>query len=76
MNIYGIGTDIVNVNRIKNAIRKNNKLFTKKIYTTFEIKTCEKRIKELKSNFLNKYIYSIISILILLLVAIFYFVSR
>ena len=36
----------------------------------------EKRIKELKSNFLNKYIYSIISILILLLVAIFYFVSR
>ena len=36
----------------------------------------EKRIKELKSNFLNKYIYSGITILILLLVAIFYFVSR
>ena len=34
------------------------------------------RVKELKSNFLNKYIYSTISILILLLVAIFYFVSR
>ncbi len=33
-----------------------------------------KRVKELKSNFLNKYIYSFISILILLLVAIFYFV--
>ena len=46
MNIYGIGTDIVNVNRIKNAIRKNNKLFTKKIYTTFEIKTCEKRVNK------------------------------
>ena len=36
----------------------------------------EKRVKEIKSNFLNKYIYSIIVILILLLVAIFYFVSR
>ena len=36
----------------------------------------KKRVKELKSNFLNKYIYSVIVILILLLVAIFYFVSR
>ena len=36
----------------------------------------EERVKELKSNFLNKYIYSMIGILILLLVAIFYFVSR
>ena len=36
----------------------------------------EKRVEELKPNFLNKYIYSIIGILILLIVAIFYFVSR
>ena len=36
----------------------------------------EKRVNELGSNFLNKYIYSAIFILILLLVAIFYFVSR
>ena len=36
----------------------------------------EKRVKEVKSNFLNKYIYSILTILILLLVVIFYFVSR
>ena len=36
----------------------------------------EKRVKELNSNFLNKYIYSTVFILILLLVAIFYFVSR
>ena len=43
MNIYGIGTDIVNVNRIKNATRRNKKAFTNKIYTSFEIKTCEKR---------------------------------
>ena len=43
MNIYGIGTDIVNVNRIKNVIKKNNKAFKNRIYTSFEIKTCEKR---------------------------------
>ena len=36
----------------------------------------EERVKELKSDFLNKYVYSIAAILILLLVAIFYFVSR
>ena len=36
----------------------------------------EKRVKELKSNFLNRYIYSISAILILLLVVIIYFVSR
>ncbi len=35
-----------------------------------------KRVKILKSNFLNKYIYSIIGILILVIVAIIYFVSR
>ena len=43
MNIYGIGTDIVNVNRIKNAIKKNNQAFKKRIYTNFEIRTCERR---------------------------------
>ena len=36
----------------------------------------ENRVKELKSNFLNNYIYSGIAILILLVVVIFYFVSR
>ncbi len=36
----------------------------------------ENRVEELKSNFLNKYIYSGITIFILLSVAIFYFVSR
>ena len=36
----------------------------------------KKRVKELKSNFLNKYVYSIILVFILLLVAIIYFVSR
>jgi len=36
----------------------------------------KKRVKELKSNFLNKYIYFAVIILILLLVVIFYFVSH
>ena len=36
----------------------------------------EKRVEEVSSNFLNKYIYSGVTILILLAVAIFYFVSR
>ena len=35
-----------------------------------------KRVKELKSNFLNKYVYLISAMLILLIVAVFYFVSR
>ena len=45
----------------------------KKDTSEFVIK---KRVKELKSNFLNKYIYSIILVFFLLLVAIIYFVSR
>ena len=36
----------------------------------------DKRVEELKSNFLNRYIYLSISVLILLFVAIFYFVLR
>ena len=36
----------------------------------------EKRVIELKSNFLSKYLYFTLATLILLLVVIFYFVSR
>ena len=36
----------------------------------------QKRVEERKSNFLNKYIYSAIVVFFLLIVAIFYFVSR
>jgi len=42
----------------------------------FSDKEHKKRVKELKSNFLNKYIYSSLIVFILLIVAIFYFVSR
>ena len=43
MNIYGIGTDIVNINRIKNSIRKHNSTFKNRIFTKSEISNCEKR---------------------------------
>ena len=36
----------------------------------------QKRVKEIKSNFLNKYVYLVTIILILLIVVVFYFVSR
>ena len=36
----------------------------------------ERRVKEVKSNFFNIYIYSTIFVLILLIVVIIYFVSR
>ena len=53
--------------------------FTKSVGTEeasdIKVSIGEKRVKELKSNFLNKYIYSGLVILILLLVVIFYFVS-
>tara|TARA_B100001029_G_C15039119_1_gene442292 strand:- start:1088 stop:1474 length:387 start_codon:yes stop_codon:yes gene_type:complete len=45
MNIYGIGTDIVNIKRITTAIQKNRE-FKKRVFTSFEIKTCEKRINK------------------------------
>tara|TARA_B100000427_G_C15474202_1_gene579943 strand:+ start:996 stop:1385 length:390 start_codon:yes stop_codon:yes gene_type:complete len=43
MNIYGIGTDIVNISRIKSAIKKNSSYFKKRVFTNFEIKICDKR---------------------------------
>ena len=43
MNIHGIGTDIVNIKRIKRLLKTKNSTFKKKIFTNIEIKTCEKR---------------------------------
>ena len=48
MNIYGIGTDIVNIERIKKLINKKKSLFKKRVYTNFEIKTCEKRVNKIE----------------------------
>ena len=44
MNIYGIGTDIVNINRIKTSIKKNKNAFKTKVFTNFEIQVCDKRV--------------------------------
>ena len=39
--IYGIGTDIIEVERIKNAIEKYGDRFLNRIFTDNEIKYCE-----------------------------------
>ena len=44
MEVYGIGTDIIEVDRIAAAIEKNN-TFRKRIYTISEIEYCEKKAK-------------------------------
>jgi len=38
--IFGIGTDIIEINRVKKLLNKNNQ-FKKKIFSTKEIKRCE-----------------------------------
>ena len=40
MKIYGIGTDIIDVNRIKKSFKKKN--FINRIFSKEEIKKCEK----------------------------------
>jgi len=42
MKIFGIGTDIVNIKRIKETIKKNNS-FKKRIFTKMEILYCENK---------------------------------
>ena len=57
MNIFGIGTDIVNIKRIQNSLKKN-KNFKKKIFTKFVTKICEKRankINILSDSYIEKY---------------------
>ena len=43
MKILGIGTDIVNIKRMKRSIIKNGKKFKQRIFCKNEIKYCEKR---------------------------------
>tara|TARA_B100001996_G_C18662347_1_gene593570 strand:- start:860 stop:1246 length:387 start_codon:yes stop_codon:yes gene_type:complete len=42
MKIYGSGTDIIRIERVKKTI-KENKSFKNRIYSKSEIKSCEKR---------------------------------
>ena len=43
MKIYGIGTDIVNITRLKKAIKKYNHNFKLKIFSQTEILYCENK---------------------------------
>ena len=43
MKIFGIGTDIVNIRRIEQSLKKNKFSFKNKIFSKKEISYCEKR---------------------------------
>ena len=45
MPIYGIGSDIVDINRIKKALKKKN--FKKKIFSSSEIKNIEIKVNHI-----------------------------
>ena len=43
MKIFGIGTDIVNIKRIEQSLKKNKSTFKKKIFSEKEISYCENK---------------------------------
>ena len=43
MKIFGIGTDIVNIKRIKKILKNNGSRFKNKIFSESEINYCEKK---------------------------------
>ena len=43
MNIFGIGTDIVNIKRMEKTLKKNSKTYKNKIFSKSEIIYCEKK---------------------------------
>ncbi|MBA1337492.1 MAG: holo-[acyl-carrier protein] synthase [Pelagibacterales bacterium] len=43
MKIFGIGTDIVNINRIHKSIKKNGTRFKHKIFSKNEMKYCDNK---------------------------------
>jgi len=47
MKIYGIGTDIVNINRVKKSLKKKNNAFKKKIFSKNEVLYCDSKKKPL-----------------------------
>ena len=52
MNIFGVGTDIININRIKRSLKK--KIFIKRIFNPIEISKC-KKIKNSSSCFAKRF---------------------
>jgi len=45
MNIFGIGTDIINIKRIEKSLRKKGSKFKNKIFTKKEMLYCESKKK-------------------------------
>ena len=43
MQIFGIGTDIVNIKRMDNSLKKYGSSFKKRIFSKLEISYCEKK---------------------------------
>ena len=43
MKIFGIGTDIVNIKRMENSIKKSRNNFKNKVFSKNEILYCEKK---------------------------------
>ena len=43
MNIFGIGTDIVNIKRMEKSLRRNGDTFKKRIFSKNEIIYCERK---------------------------------
>ena len=43
MNIFGIGTDIVNIKRMEKSLRRNGDAFKKRIFSKDEIIYCERK---------------------------------
>ena len=52
MNIFGVGTDIINISRIKRSLKK--KTFIKRIFNPIEISKC-KKIKNSSSCFAKRF---------------------
>ena len=52
MKIHGIGTDIVNMKRIEQYIRKNETLFTKRVFSKKEINLSKNNVN--KTSFYSK----------------------
>ena len=43
MKIFGIGTDIVNINRMDHSIKRHGSIFKNKVFSKKEISYCEKK---------------------------------
>ena len=52
MNIFGIGTDIVNIKRMEKLLKRNSDIFKKRIFSKNEITYCEK--KKIHPRFMQK----------------------